>query len=68
MAAKKYPLFTDGTIYIFELKYNHSAEVAIKQIEQKDYARIYAEDERRIVKVGLNFSEDRKSMEDWKVG
>ncbi len=60
-------LKTDKTIYIFELKYNKSAESAIQQIVQKDYSRIYASDSRRIVKVGLNFSEDRRSLENWKV-
>ena len=60
-------LKTEKTIYIFELKYNKSAEVAVKQIEQKDYAKIFADDGRRIVKIGLNFSEDRRSLEDWKV-
>ena len=60
-------LKTDKTIYIFELKYNKSAEVAMKQIEQKDYAKIFADDGRRIVKIGLNFSEDRRSLEEWKV-
>ena len=60
-------LKTDKTIYIFELKYNKSAEVAILQIKQKDYAKIYANDGRKIVKVGLNFSEDRRSLDNWKV-
>ena len=60
-------LKTENTIYIFELKYNKSAEVAVKQIEQKDYAKIFADDGRRIIKIGLNFSEDRRSLEDWKV-
>ncbi len=60
-------LKTDKTIYIFELKYNRSAEAAIQQIKQKDYAKIYANDGRKIVKAGLNFSEDRRSLENWKV-
>lgn len=60
-------LKTDTAIYVFELKYNKSAEVAIQQIEQKDYAKIYAGDGRKIVKIGLNFSEDRRSLENWKV-
>lgn len=60
-------LKTDTTIYVFELKYNKSADVAIQQIKQKDYAKIYAGDGRKIVKVGLNFSEDRRSLENWKV-
>lgn len=60
-------LKTDTTIYVFELKYNKSADVAIQQIKQKDYAKIYVGDGRKIVKVGLNFSEDRRSLENWKV-
>lgn len=60
-------LKTDTTIYVFELKYNKSADVAIQQIKQKDYAKIYAGDGRKILKVGLNFSEDRRSLENWKV-
>lgn len=60
-------LKTDTAIYVFELKYNKSADVAIQQIKQKDYAKIYVGDGRKIVKVGLNFSEDRRSLENWKV-
>lgn len=60
-------LKTDTTIYVFELKYNKSADVAIQQIKQKYYAKIYVGDGRKIVKVGLNFSEDRRSLENWKV-
>lgn len=60
-------LKTKQNIYIFELKYNKSANVVMQQIEQKDYAKIFAGDGRRIIKVGLNFSEDRRSLEDWKV-
>ena len=60
-------LKTDTAIYVFELKYNKSADVAIQQIKQKDYAKIYVGDGRKIVKVGLNFSEDRRSLKNWKV-
>ena len=60
-------LKTDTAIYVFELKYNKSADVAIQQIKQKDYAKIYAGDGRKIEKIGLNFSEDRRSLENWKV-
>lgn len=60
-------LKTDTAIYVFELKYNKSADVTIQQIKQKDYAKIYAGDGRKIEKIGLNFSEDRRSLENWKV-
>ncbi len=61
-------LKTAHTIYIFELKYNNSAAMAMKQIERKNYAKIFANDSRKIVKVGLNFSEDRRSLESWEIG
>lgn len=60
-------LKTDTAIYVFELKYNKSADIAIQQIKQKDYAKIYVGDGRKIVKVGINFSEDRRRLENWKV-
>ena len=58
---------TPHTIYIFELKYNKSADAAVRQIEEKDYAAVYADDSRPVVKVGINFSEDQRSMESWKI-
>lgn len=60
-------LKTEKNIYIFEQKYNKSADVAMKQIEKKDYTKIFAGDSRNIIKVGLKFSDDRRSLEDWKV-
>ena len=60
-------LKTSQAIYIFELKYNQSAKTAIQQIEAKDYAKLFAGDKRAIIKVGVNFSEDRRSIEGWKV-
>ena len=60
-------LKTDNAIYIFELKYNKTAEMAMEQIERKDYAKIFTTDERKIVRIGLNFSEDRRSLEDWEI-
>ncbi len=60
-------LTTDTALYIFELKYNKSAELAVQQIDHKDYSRIYAGNGKKIVKVGVNFSEDRRSLESWKI-
>ena len=60
-------LKTSQAIYIFELKYNQSEKTAIQQIEAKDYAKLFAGDKRAIIKVGVNFSEDRRSIEEWKV-
>ena len=54
-------------IYIFELKYKKNADTAMAQIECKDYAKAFADDGRKVVKVALNFSEDQRSIEDWEV-
>lgn len=60
-------LFTKKSIYVFELKYEHSADVAMQQINQKNYAIAFAEDGRKVYKVGINFSADRRCIESWKV-
>ena len=46
---------TPKFIYIIELKFDHSAEEVMSQIEEKQYALPYANDPRRLFKVGINF-------------
>ena len=61
-------LNTDKSIFIFELKYEKSADaagIAMAQISDKDYAKAFADDGRNVVKVGINFSENQRSIEDW---
>lgn len=58
---------TDKNIYIFELKYDKDADVAMRQIVQKDYAAAFADDKRTVYAVGLNFSKDRRTIDTWKV-
>ena len=58
-------LKTDKSIFIFELKYKKSVDIAMAQISDKDYAKAFADDGRKVVKVGINFSENQRSIEDW---
>ena len=58
---------TGKTIYIFELKLNKSAEVAMQQIALKDYAAKYALSGLPVVKVGINFDEERRTIGDWEI-
>ena len=58
-------LKTDKSIFIFELKYKKSADIAMAQISDKNYAKAFADDGRKVVKVGINFSENQRSIEDW---
>ena len=50
-------------IYILELKYNKSAEEATDQIIAKDYAVRFAADARPVWAVGLNISQDRRTID-----
>jgi hypothetical protein len=52
-------------IYIVEIKIDASAEVALKQIEEKGYATPYLADGREIVKLGINFSTETRTVSDW---
>ena len=52
-------------VYIFEFKLNSSAAVALKQIEDKGYALPYASDRRKLFKVGISFSSETGTINDF---
>ena len=58
---------TGKTIYLFELKLNKSAEVAMQQIALKDYASKFALSGLPVVKVGINFDEERRTIGEWEI-
>ena len=58
---------TKQSIYVFELKYKKDAETAMKQINTKNYLKAFADDKRRKYKVAINFSDDQRSIDDWKI-
>lgn len=58
---------TKDYLYIFELKIDQSAEVALKQIEEKGYARPFASDSRKLFRIGVNFSTEKRCIDDWRV-
>ena len=58
---------TDKALYLFELKLNMSAQTAINQIDLKDYSSKFALSGLPIVKVGINFDPERRTIGDWKV-
>ena len=60
-------LRTARSIYVFELKCGQSAESAMKQMAQKDYAAAFADEGKRIYEVGVNFSQDHRTMESWSI-
>ena len=52
-------------VYIFEFKLNSTAEQALKQIEEKEYALPYAADSRKVYKVGISFSSETGTINDF---
>ena len=58
---------TAKELYLFELKLNMPAEAAIKQIDLKDYASKFALSNLPIVKVGINFDPERRTLSDWNI-
>lgn len=58
---------TKEFIYIFELKVNVDADVALRQIDEKGYARPFEGDSRKLFKIGVNFSTATRRIEDWKI-
>ena len=60
-------LQTTDYIYIIELKINSSAEEALRQIEEKGYARPFVDDKRNIYRIGVNFSTKERRIEGWKI-
>ena len=58
---------TDKNLYLFELKLNKSAEAAMRQIDLNDYASKFALSGLPVVKVGINFDAERRTIGDWKI-
>ncbi|MDR2621658.1 MAG: PD-(D/E)XK nuclease domain-containing protein, partial [Dysgonamonadaceae bacterium] len=58
---------TSDTIFVFEFKMdaNGTAEDALKQIDDKAYPIPYIADGRKIVKVGAEFSGEKRTLSRW---
>ena len=62
-------VITVDTVYIFEFKLsgNGSAEDALEQIKENAYAAKYKTSGKKIVLIGTSFSEEIRTIKDWKV-
>ncbi len=56
---------TESFVYIFEFKVDQSAELALKQIEEKKYSSPYRSGLKKIYKVGVQFSSVNHNIENW---
>ena len=57
---------TPQYVYIFEFKLDGTADEALRQIEEKGYAREYASDTRTLYKIGASFSSETGTIGEWK--
>ena len=58
---------TPKFIYIFEFKLNGTVEQAMEQIEEKGYAFPYTAEDQQVIKVGVEFSAEKRNVERWMV-
>jgi hypothetical protein len=58
-------VFTTQYIYALELKLNSSALTALNQIFEKEYLRSYQTDARKKVGIGINFSSEKRAVEEF---
>lgn len=55
------------TPYVVELKLDKSADAAMQQIDLKNYPERFALCGLPIVKVGINFDRERRTLGEWKI-
>ena len=60
-------LETDKYVYIIELKRDKSPEIALQQIEEKGYDKPFLASGKKIIKLGINFSSETRTIDGWKM-
>lgn len=58
---------TDDSIWILEFKLDQTAEIALRQIIEKDYAAPFKSSGKKIHQLGINFSSTTKKVDGWEV-
>ena len=56
---------TEQYVYVMEFKLDGTAEEALRQIEEKQYALPFTADRRKLFRIGVNFSEKARNIEKW---
>ena len=59
---------TPEYVYILELKLDKSAEEALQQIKDNQYACPFQTDVRKVFLIGANFSSETRTVEKWLIG
>ena len=60
-------VFMRDAVYVMELKMRGTAQEALDQINSKDYAIPYEAEGKPVIKIGIAFSQETKTLSDWKI-
>ena len=58
---------TPDYVYILEFKLDGTPQQALQQIETRGYARPFAMDKRRVFRIGVNFSKQKRCIDGWEI-
>jgi hypothetical protein len=58
---------TKDYVYLFKFKRDRTAEEALRQIEERGYAKPYAAETRTVLRVGVNFDSRERTISGWLV-
>ena len=58
-------MFLGDTVYVYEIKLDGTAQDAMVQIEEKNYALPYENQGKKVVKIGIGFSTATRTFEEW---
>ncbi|MDO4511858.1 MAG: PD-(D/E)XK nuclease domain-containing protein [Bacteroidales bacterium] len=60
-------IYLPDAVFVMELKYDGSAQEAIRQIDEKGYLVPYSADGRRLFKIGVNYDSAKRTLGEWLV-
>ena len=60
-------VFMRDAVYVMELKMRGTAQEALDQINSKDYAIPYEAEGKPVIKIGIAFSQETKTLSEWKI-
>ena len=56
---------TDRYVYVIEFKLHGTAQEAIAQIREKDYAKPFAKEGKEIILIGAAFNDEKRNLDSW---
>ena len=60
-------VFMKDATYVMELKVGGTAQEALEQINSKDYAVPYQDTGLPVVKIGIGFSREKRTVSEWMI-